>query len=128
MKFVFLLLRLHIHGSRLWTQITRTSIRGPSYIEIIPDVTKQYLSNFRPSKIARHVFYYGETASHDTNSDSLINKLVWRKLDTQRQIKKATMMYKSLNGLALRSKFTGRRSVTTYSLRDINGKLAMPLP
>ena len=38
------------------------------------------------------------------------------------------MMYKSLNGLALGSKFTDRRSVTTYSLRDINGKLAMPLP
>ena len=49
----------------------------------------------------------------------------------QRQIKKATMVYKSLNGLApnyLRSKFTYHSSVTTYSLRDTNSKLAIPLP
>ena len=70
-------------------------------------------------------------ASCDTNSDSLIDKLGWRKPVTQRQIKKATMVYKSLNGLApnyLRSKFTYRSSVITYSLRDTNGKLAIPLP
>ena len=38
------------------------------------------------------------------------------------------MMYKSLNGLAIRPKFADRRSFTTHSLRDINGKLAMPFP
>ena len=58
--------------------------------------------------------------------------------DPQRQIKKATNVYKSLNGLvliifarrewsSLRSKFTYRSSVTYYSLRDTNGKLAVPL-
>ena len=50
--------------------------------------------------------------------------------DPQRQIKKATTVYKSLNGLApdyLCSKFTYRNSVTNYSLRDTNGKLTVSL-
>ena len=41
------------------------------------------------------------------------------------------MIHKSLNGLApnyLRSTLTDRSSVTTDSLRDTNGKLAIPLP
>jgi len=70
-------------------------------------------------------------ASYDTNADSIIDKLGWRKLDTQRQINKATMVYKSPNGLApkyLRSKFTARSNVSSYSLRDTNGKRAIPLP
>ena len=41
------------------------------------------------------------------------------------------MASRSLNGLApdyLRSKFTDRNNVSTYSLRDTRGKLAIPLP
>ena len=67
---------------------------------------------------------------YDTNSDPLIDKLGWRKLDTQRQIKKVTMVYKSLIGIVpnyLRSKFAYHSSVTNYSLRNTNGKLAIPL-
>ena len=70
-------------------------------------------------------------ASYDTNSDSLIDKLGWRKLDKQRLINKATMVYKSLNGLApnyLRSKFTYRSNVSSYSLRGTNDNLTIPLP
>ena len=50
--------------------------------------------------------------------------------DPQRQIKKATTVYKSPNGLApdyLCSKFTYRGSVSNYSLRDTNGRLAISL-
>ena len=70
-------------------------------------------------------------ARYDTNADSIIDKLGWRKLDTQRQINKATMVSKSFNGLAhnyLRAKFTARSNVSSYSLRDTNGKIAIPLP
>ena len=70
-------------------------------------------------------------ASYDTNSDFLIDKLGWRKLDKQRLINKATMVYKSLNGLApnyLRSKFTYRSNVSSYSLRGTNDNLTIPLP
>ena len=70
-------------------------------------------------------------ASYDTNSDSPIDKLDWRKLDKQRPINKATMVYKSLNGLAfncLLSKFTYRSNVSGYSLRDTNDNLTIPLP
>jgi len=77
---------------------------------------------------ARRIFL---RASYDTNADSIIDKLGWRKLDTQRQINKATMVYKSLNGLApnyLRSKFTASSNVSSYSLRDTNGKLAILYP
>ena len=56
-----------------------------------------------------------------------------RKLDTQRKLEKAVMamVYKSLNGLApdyLRPMFIDRSSITNYSLRDTEGKLAIPKP
>ena len=49
----------------------------------------------------------------------------------QRELKTATMVYKSLNGLApdyLKSMFTDRRAISTYSLRNCEGELAVPLP
>ena len=70
-------------------------------------------------------------ASHDTNSDSLIDKLGWRKLDKQRLINKATMVYNSLNRLApyyLLSKFTYHSDVSSYSLGRTNNNLTIPLP
>ena len=58
-------------------------------------------------------------------------KAVDSKLDSQRTIHKAVMVYKSLNGLTpdyLSSKFVDRSSVSNYSLRDTEGKLAIPQP
>ena len=56
----------------------------------------------------------------------------WRNLETQRQIHKAQMAYKSLNGLALNylsSKFIQRSDIiTSYNLRDSENKLAVSLP
>ena len=52
-------------------------------------------------------------------------------LSLQRELKTATMVYKSLNGMApdyLKSMFTDRSSTSTYSLRNCEGKLALPLP
>ena len=52
-------------------------------------------------------------------------------LPVQRDLKTATMVYKSLNGLApdyLKSMFTNRSAISTYSLRNCEGKLAVPLP
>ena len=54
-----------------------------------------------------------------------------QKLNLPRELQTATMVYKSLNGLApdyLKSMFTDRRSTSTYSLRNCEGKLAIPLP
>ena len=65
-------------------------------------------------------------ASYDIAADFLLEKLGWRKLDTQRKLEKAVMVYKSLNGLApdyLRHMFIDRSSITNYSLRDTEGKL-----
>ena len=47
-------------------------------------------------------------------------------LSLQRELKTATMVYKSLNGMApdyLKSMFTDRSSTFTYSLRNCEGKL-----
>ena len=38
-------------------------------------------------------------SNYDANADNLIKKLGWIKLDSQRTIHKAVMVYKSLNGL-----------------------------
>ena len=65
------------------------------------------------------------------NDDPLIRQLGWNKLDNQRKFHKAVMVHKSLHGLALGylcSMFTDRSSITSYSLRDTEGKLTIPKP
>ena len=82
-------------------------------------------------KLQNHAAHILLRASYDTNSDSLIDKLGWRKLDKQRLINKATMVYKSLNGLApnyLLPKFTYRSNISSYSLRGTNDNLTVSLP
>jgi hypothetical protein len=57
--------------------------------------------------------------------------LAGKKLQTQRKIQKAVMVHKSLHGPApdyLQSIFVNRSSVANYSLRDTEGKLAIPTP
>ena len=72
------------------------------------------------------------SSSYDANVDDLFTiRLGWQKLNLQRELKTATMVYKSLNGLApdyLKSMFTDRSATSTYCLRNCEGKLALPLP
>lgn len=68
-------------------------------------------------------------SSYDTSADPLFVQLNWRRLDTQRQIQVATMVYKSIHGLApdyLGSLFT--KYDPPYNLRNSENKLAVPLP
>ena len=68
-------------------------------------------------------------SSYDTSADPLFGQLNWRRLDTQRQIQVATMVYKSIHGLApdyLGSLFT--KYDPPYNLRNSENKLAVPLP
>ena len=70
------------------------------------------------------------SSSYDADAKGLIQQLGWKDLCTQRQIQKALMVYKSLNGLVpeyLSSKFL-KRNGTCYSLRDSENKLVVPLP
>ena len=61
--------------------------------------------------------------------EDLFSKLGWRKLSSQREIQKAIMVFKSLNGLEYLSElFVNRSDVTEYLLRDSVNKLAVPLP
>ena len=60
-----------------------------------------------------------------------LNSLGWNNLttDTQGEIHKALMVYKSLNGFApeyLCSRFVNRNDITSYSLRDSANKIAVP--
>ena len=60
---------------------------------------------------------------------ALLEQLNWKRLDTQRQIQVATMVYKSIHGLApdyLGSLFT--KYNPPYNLRNSENKLAVPLP
>jgi len=74
-------------------------------------------------------------------TNAFIIDFLWKKipgnmensLSLQRELKTATMVYtcKSLNGLApdyLKSMFTDWSSTSTYSLRNCESKLALPLP
>ena len=70
--------------------------------------------------------------SYDADANQLLKELGWDNLETRRQKLKAEMVYKSVNGLALNylsSKFIQRNdAITSYNLRDSDGKLAIPLP
>ena len=71
------------------------------------------------------------SASYDSSTDFLLDKLGWKYLKTQRKIAKGTMVYKALNGLApnyLAQMFTERSRITYYTLRDTSDKLALPQP
>ena len=68
-------------------------------------------------------------SSYDTSADPLFEQLNWKRLDTQRQIQVATMVNKSIHGLApdyLSSLFT--KYDPPYNLRNSENKLAVPLP
>ena len=71
-------------------------------------------------------------SNYDADANKLMKILGWKNLETQRQIHKVQMVYKSLNGLApnyLSSKFIQRSDIiTSYNLRDFENKLAVPLP
>ena len=69
--------------------------------------------------------------SYDVNADVVLASFDGKKLETQREIQKAVIVHKSLYGLApdyLRSMFVNRSIVANYSLRDTEGKLAIPKP
>ena len=60
------------------------------------------------------------TESKYLQNDDKIMKLAWQRI----------MVYKSVNGLApeyLRTKFTDRSVVSSYTIRDCEAKLAIPL-
>ena len=71
------------------------------------------------------------SSAFDTSTEYLFQVLSWRRLESQHQIQKACMVYKSLNGLApgyLRSRFVECSAIADYSLRNTEDKLAVPLP
>ena len=68
-------------------------------------------------------------SNYDADAGHLFELLGWKNLASQQQIQRATMVYKSLHGLApdyLCSKFERRE--TAYNLRDSENKLNVPLP
>ena len=70
--------------------------------------------------------------SYDADGNQLLKELGWDNLETRRQKLKAEMVCKSVNGLALilclRNSFRRSDVITSYNLRDSDGKLAVPLP
>ncbi|KAL9973623.1 hypothetical protein ACROYT_G020101 [Oculina patagonica] len=68
-------------------------------------------------------------SNYDAHAGDLFEILGWKNLARQQQIQRATMVYRSLHGLALEylsSKFEKRE--TAYNLRDSENKLNVPLP
>ena len=68
-------------------------------------------------------------SNYDADAGHLFELLGWKNLASQQQIQRATMLFKSLHGLApdyLCSKFERRE--TAYNLRDSENKLNVPLP
>ena len=67
-------------------------------------------------------------SSYDVDASQLFQKLNWKNLSTKRDIQKAFIVSKSLNGLApeyLSSKFIARSKTTSYTFRDSVDKLTI---
>ena len=80
----------------------------------------------KPENRAAHVL---TNSNYDADAGHLFELLGWKNLASQQHIQRATMVYKSLHGLApdyLCSKFERRE--TAYNLRDSENKLNVPLP
>ena len=73
-----------------------------------------------------------KNSNYDVDASILFNDLGWQRLEMQRKIHKAVMVYKSSNCLApdyMSSKFILRSDLfNSYNLRDSENKLAVPLP
>lgn len=68
-------------------------------------------------------------SNYDADASPLLEQLGWKSLSCQQQSQRATMVFKSLHGLApeyLCDKFDKRE--TLYNLRDSGNKLNVPLP
>ena len=78
---------------------------------------------------AARVLTYSMTYSYDADAGHLFELLGWRNLSCKQQIQKATMVYKSLHGLASEYLCSNVEShETAYNLRDSENKLTVPLP
>ena len=82
-------------------------------------------------KLQNHAARIMTFSPYDASADNLLTSLAWKKLEAQQKIQTAAMVYNSPNGLApqyLNSLFCYRNEVSSYSLRNSKGKLAIPLP
>ena len=73
-----------------------------------------------------------KNSNYDADASILLNDLGWQNLETQRQIHRAVMVYKSMNYLApdyMTSKFILHSDLfNSHNLRDFENKPAVPLP
>ena len=75
---------------------------------------------------AARIFTFSQ---YDSSSGPLLDQLGWKRLDTQRQIQEATMVYKALHCLTpnyLSALFSQKN--VPYNLRDCESKLSVPHP
>jgi len=83
-------------------------------------------------KLLNYAAHILTSSSYDANADDLFVILGCQKLNVQRGFKTGTTVYKSLYSLPpdyMKSMFTHDRSAaSTYSLKNCDGKLAVPLP
>ena len=76
-----------------------------------------------------HSCSLAKSAYYDSVARQLLEMLGWKNLERQRDLQKATMIFKRLHGLGLEylaSKFSKRN--TNYNLRDSENKLDVQLP
>ena len=93
-------------------------------------MVKHYLTSYKNYRTVLQSDNFIELCRRHADVNSLFHKLCWKDLNSQRQIQKALMVFKSLNGLVpeyLTSKFA-TRNVSNYALRDSANKLVVPFP
>ena len=103
--------------------------RGNTYCSLVWGHCGKTSSN-KPQKLQNRAARVITSSSYDADVDSLLHNLSWKELHSQRQIQKALMVFKSLNGLVpeyLTSKFV-TRNVSNYTLRDSANTLVVPFP
>ena len=100
------------------------------YCSEILDVFGEIQSK-RLQKLQNRVARTISNMSNDVDHSIALCALGWKPLDIMRKKAKATMMYKTLNGIgpeSLTNLFTYKNEITNYRLRSISSGLCLPQP
>ena len=90
---------------------------------------KTFSNSYKNPKIVHWGARVLTFSNYEADAPQLLKKLNWDNVATRRQILKAEMVYKSLNGLSPDCKFIPRSDINNrYDLWNSANKLAVPLP
>ena len=118
----------HSKVVKLFVGVFCKSKRGNSLKVVYANFRLMYIIGLKlQNRAARNITF----SNYDSNTDEPFRDLNWSKLNLQRAVSKAIMMYNTIHNQTpgyLSSRFIPRHEVLSYSLRNNECKLSIPQP